>query len=143
MKQAAIYSLKVWFTGLALSLIGVWEYELIILHHNLKSIYYEITYVPAGTFVLSIAYAAPFFICVLFLCKTKWKILVIKLILSVLTSLLGWLPIMVLTIATDDLQPMILFKKLAVLTYIFLNCVCIWFYDIKQPTGKQQVLQVN
>ena len=131
MKAAIIYTLKVWLTALALSLIGSWEIDFIYHVHSQNYFYSLVIERIIAEGISSLYFALPFGVCVWFLHGTDWKVSTIKLVLTGATFLLAWIPLMVLTIGTDDLGPASLFNKLKVLGDIVLNWICIWFYQFK------------
>jgi len=134
-KAALIYSLKVWLTGILLALTTTWVFDAFI-PYPYKNYFYEDVFersVEAITF--SLAFAIPFFVCVWFIIKLNWHVSLLKLLLSWISFFLGWLPVMVMVIASDNLDPLSLSNKEEVFFYLFLNCACIWVYRLK-PVNK-------
>lgn len=64
----------------------------------------------------------------------------IKVMLTFLTLVLGWLPVMALTMIVDE--PVSSGFKLEAVVYIFLNCLCIYFYRL-EPVFSNSESKIN
>jgi len=133
-RKAFIYSLKVWLTGAFLMLVYTWVMDSIYhpTYHNY--FLYNVCIRSAGVVLLTLAFAIPFYICVLLVIRLDWDVSLLKLLLSAISFILGWLPVMAFVILTDNLDRISPGREKQVLVYLFLNFVCIWFYNLKGNT---------
>jgi hypothetical protein len=129
MKQALIYSLKVWLTGVSLGLIAGWLY-FVMIGDKVDSLSDGIL-MSLGVILYTLAFGVPFFLCVWLVLTFNWHYSLKKLLLSGISFLLGWLPIMVLVIASDDLDPLTSYYRIKISIYLFFNCMAIWVYKLE------------
>ncbi len=134
-KAALIYSLKVWLTGTLLALISSWIADAIIPYPHQNYFYEDVLERSIEVITFSLAFAIPFFVCVWFIIRLNWHVSLLKLLLSWISLFLGWLPIMVMVIVSDDLDPLSPDYIKKVFLYLLLNCACIWSYRLK-PVDK-------
>jgi hypothetical protein len=135
MKHALIYSLKLWLTSVVICLILSWINDWIwpqMYSIDLRTAVFERT---VALLILSLAYIIPLFFGIAMMLATDWKQIMIKCVLIFITPFLSWLPIMVLTIATDDIEPLTHTFKIKTLVYIIINCLCVLLYKLR-PTIK-------
>jgi len=141
MKQALIFALKVWLTGMCLAFIGMWEthlYSGLAREDHYYVAVFLLTVIKLGIF--SPAYAIPFFLSVWVLLTMHWSTVTLKSVLSVLTFGLGWLPFMVFAILTERTEPFSYEVKRSIIVYILLNCACIWFYKLERQTKHDRII---
>jgi hypothetical protein len=129
MKQALIYSLKVWITGVVMTLMITWTMDIVAPYAFSEYLYNGFFGRIAEILLFSLAYVVPFCLCVMVLFTFGLNTSSIKVMLTFLTLVLGWLPVMALTMIVD--QPVLSGFKLEAVVYIFLNCLCIYFYRLK------------
>ncbi|MDB5023031.1 MAG: hypothetical protein JWP78_786 [Mucilaginibacter sp.] len=129
MKQALIYSLKVWITGVVMTLIITWTADIAAPYAFSQYLYSGFFGRIVEIWLLSLAYVVPFCLCVMVLFTFDLKASSIKVTLTLLTLVLAWLPVLALTMIVDE--PVSLGFKLEAVVYIFLNCLCISFYRLK------------
>ena len=130
MKQALIYSLKVWLTGMCLAFIGMMEVNLytgLSLEHSFYVVALKAMIMLA---LLSPSYAIPFFLSVWVLLTMQWRTITLKAVLCGLTFVFGWFPFMCFVILTGRTAPFSFEVKRSILVYILLNWACIWFYSL-------------
>jgi hypothetical protein len=126
MKQALIYSLKVWLTGVAVALMITWIADSIAPYVFSDYIYSGVFGRIAEVLIFSLAYAVPFCIGVSILSAFDLKITSVKLTLTFFTLIAGWLPVIALTNIIDE--PISFGYTQEALVYILINCLGIWLY---------------
>ena len=129
MKQTLIYSLKVWITGVVMTLMITWTTDIVAPYSFSEYLYNGFFGRIIEILLLSLAYVVPFCLCVMVLFTFDLKASSIKVMLTFLTLVLGWLPVITLTMIIDE--PVSSGFKLEAVVYIFLNCLCIYFYKLK------------
>ncbi|MDB5142019.1 MAG: hypothetical protein JWQ66_732 [Mucilaginibacter sp.] len=137
MKQTLIYSLKVWITGVIIALILTWVADIVAPYAFSEYLYSGFFGRIAEVFLFSLAYAIPFGVLVRVLLTFSWKITSIKVILTFLTLILGWLPVIALTAIIDE--PVSAGYTLGALVYVFLNCICIYLYRLKPGISNSEI----
>ena len=135
MKQALIYSLKVWLTAMCLAFIGMWETNVYTGFAHEDHYYAVILGTILNLSPLSLAFALPFFLSVWVLLTMQWTTVTRKSLLTALTFVFGWWPFMFLVILNARTEPFSYEVKRSILVYILLNCASIWFYKLK-PINK-------
>jgi hypothetical protein len=137
MKHALIYSLKVWITGVILALVITWIADVIAPYAFSEYLYSGFFGRIAEVLLFSLAYAIPFGVCVRTLLTLNRKITSIKIILTFLTIVLGWLPVIALTTIIDE--PVSAGYMPGALVYVFLNCICIYFYRLQPGISNSEI----
>jgi hypothetical protein len=137
MKQALKYSLKIWLTGVAMALVITWIADIAVPYALSEYLYSGFFGRIAEVLLFSLAFVIPFFLCVRFLLVFQRKISSIKVILAFATLALGWLPVIALITLTDE--PISIGYKLGTLAYIFLNCLCLYFYKLKPVSSNSKI----
>ena len=129
MKQALIYSLKVWLTGDLLAFTVPCAYIVIRGIHLDMPLIVLIEF-SLSMILLSLAFAVPFCVCVMLVVKLTWHNSLKKLLLSFISFPLGWLPIMIFVIGADNLDRLSTDRLRDVFVYIFCNFIAIWVYKL-------------
>jgi hypothetical protein len=140
MKEALIFTLKVWPTAMCLAFIGMWEADLYTGLVHKDNYYLAVLEAVIKLGILSPAFAVPFFLSVWVLLTMHWTKVTLKSVLSVLTFGLGWLPFMFLAILTERTEPFSFQVKRSIIVYILLNCACIWFYKLEWQTKHDRTI---
>ena len=140
MKEALIFTLKVWPTAMCLAFIGMWEADLYTGLAHKDNYYVAVLGAVIKLGILSPAFAVPFFLSVWVLLTMHWTAVTIKSVLSVLTFGLGWLPFMFFVILTGYNKPFSYEIKRSIIVYILLNCACIWFYKLEWQTKHDGII---
>jgi hypothetical protein len=140
MKQALIFTLKVWPTAMCLAFIGMWETHVYtgLVHED-----YYFAMILGTTIklsIISLAFAIPFFLTVCVLLTMQWTKVTLKSVLSVLTFGLGWLPFIFFIILAGYSKPFSYEVKRSIIVYILLNCACIWFYKLEWQTKHDRII---
>lgn len=126
MKHAVIYSLKVWVTGVVISLMITWAADIIAPYALSEYLYSGFVGRIAEILLFSLAYLIPFCLSMMILFAFGWSRRSIKALAALLTFILGWLPVAALLNISDE--PISIGYKVGTLVYIFLNCLGIYFF---------------
>lgn len=131
MKQALFYTLSVWLTASGMAIIGTWETD--IVERAVSKSYFETEVFGRliGFGSVSLFYAIPLFFAVSVLRTMIFNVVTFKVVLMIVTFGLCWLPFMVLTIDTGNMELLSAGYKFQIFIYILLNWTCIWFYELK------------
>ena len=137
MKHALIYSLKVWLTSVILVLVITWIADFISPYAFSEYLFSGFFGRIAEILVFTLAYAIPFFLCTSILLNFNQKLISVKVILAFATLVLGCLPIIALTTLIDE--PISIGYMLGMLVYILLNCICLYFYNLKPVSSNSKI----